>query len=89
VPRVASTAAAAPVRVPYIPEQISKPVESTWTTVSTMNGSTADAPEPDVMGIYDDGSEAGLTCRVCGSLIARLGDYPKVHWDWHEASNGA
>ncbi len=54
-----------------------------------MTGSPADAPEPDVMEIYDDSSDAGLTCRVCGSLIARLGDYPRVHWDWHEASNGA
>ena len=53
-----------------------------------MTESTADAPGPNVMEIYDEGS-AGLVCRVCGVLVAREGDYPKVHWDWHEASNGA
>jgi hypothetical protein len=26
---------------------------------------------------------------VCGSLVASSDEYPKAHWDWHEASNGA
>lgn len=46
-------------------------------------------PAPDVMSIFDDRADAGLTCRVCGVLVARLDDYPRAHWDWHEASNGA
>jgi hypothetical protein len=55
-----------------------------------MTEATPDAPGPDVMELFDDDSETpGLSCRVCGVLVARHGDYPKVHWDWHEASNGA
>ncbi|HYH35219.1 MAG TPA: hypothetical protein VD814_08740 [Nocardioides sp.] len=53
-----------------------------------MAGST-DAPEPDVMEMYDGDTHSDLTCRVCGALVARAGDYPRVHWDWHEAANGA
>ena len=41
------------------------------------------------MQIFDDGSSSGLTCRVCGALVSGASDYPRVHWDWHEASNGA
>ena len=43
------------------------------------------------MEIFDDGGDTagGLACRVCGAMVARQGDYPRVHWDWHEASNGA
>ena len=48
-----------------------------------------DASEPDVMGIYDTGTDVGLVCRVCGSLVASTGEYPRAHWDWHEAPNGA
>ena len=55
----------------------------------SMADETASAPEPDVMELYDDASPAGLTCRVCGVLVSAAGDYPRVHWDWHEASNGA
>ena len=40
------------------------------------------------MDIYDE-VPGGLACRVCGVLVASDGDYPRVHWDWHEASNGA
>lgn len=47
------------------------------------------APEPDLMRIYDDGPSGSLTCRVCGGLVNAAGDHPRVHWDWHEASNGA
>ena len=54
-----------------------------------MTGSTTDEPEPDVMEIFDNTSDTALTCRVCGAMVAQQGDYPKVHWDWHEAANGA
>jgi hypothetical protein len=50
---------------------------------------TTSEPEPDVLAIFDDSADDGLVCRVCGALVPRLGDYPKVHWDWHEAANGA
>jgi hypothetical protein len=54
-----------------------------------MTGSMGDAAEPDVMELFDDSPSAGLACRVCGCLVAREGEYPRAHWDWHEASNGA
>ena len=44
---------------------------------------------PDVMRIFDNSPEHGLACLVCGALVPRDGDFPRVHWDWHEASNGA
>ncbi|WP_426244835.1 hypothetical protein [Nocardioides sp. LHG3406-4] len=47
------------------------------------------APEPNLMDMFDADSKDRLICRVCGSLVAGAGDYPKAHWDWHEASNGA
>jgi hypothetical protein len=47
-----------------------------------------ESPQPDVMEIFDDVEDA-LACRVCGALVARGADYARVHWDWHEASNGA
>ena len=51
----------------------------------------AGAAEPDVLDMFDDGTSTGdsLVCRVCGSLVAAAGEYPRAHWDWHEASNGA
>jgi len=53
------------------------------------NQTTEDRPDvPDVLEIFDEGPD-GLACRVCGSLVAPHGDYRRVHWDWHEASNGA
>jgi hypothetical protein len=51
-----------------------------------------DAPEPDVMSIFDTAagtSTGSLVCRVCGSLVASTGGYPRAHWDWHETPNGA
>jgi hypothetical protein len=54
-----------------------------------MTDSSADLSEPDVMRIYDELAPDSLACRVCGALVARAGDYPRIHWDWHEASNGA
>jgi hypothetical protein len=54
-----------------------------------MTDEEVDASEPDIMSIYDTGTDLGLVCRVCGSLVASAGEYPRAHWDWHEASNGA
>lgn len=48
-----------------------------------------DAAEPDVMDMFDTDTDLGLVCRVCGSLVAAAGEYPRAHWDWHEAPNGA
>ena len=48
-----------------------------------------DAAGPDVLDMFDTQTDFGLVCRVCGSLVAVAGQYPKAHWDWHEASNGA
>ena len=50
---------------------------------------TVDPPGPDVMDMFDTQTDLGLVCRVCGSLVAAVGEYPRAHWDWHEASNGA
>ena len=49
----------------------------------------ATAAEPDVMSMFDTDTPTGFVCRVCGSLVAASGTYPRAHWDWHEASNGA
>jgi hypothetical protein len=47
------------------------------------------AAQPDVGDMFDSDPEGVLICRVCGSLVAGLGEYPRAHWDWHEAANGA
>ena len=39
--------------------------------------------------IFDALPDGHLACRVCGALVLADGDYPRTHWDWHEASNGA
>lgn len=54
-----------------------------------MTDKEVDVSEPDVMNIYDTATDHALVCRVCGSLVASTGEYPRAHWDWHEASNGA
>ncbi len=54
-----------------------------------MSEPTPGAAGPAVMEIFDDSAAPGLVCRVCGALVAPTGDYPRVHWDWHEAANGA
>jgi hypothetical protein len=54
-----------------------------------MTEEEVDASEPDIMDIYDVVTDLALVCRVCGSLVASSGAYPRAHWDWHEASNGA
>lgn len=51
--------------------------------------STGSASDPDVMRIFDDSPDGGLGCLVCGALVPADGDFARVHWDWHEASNGA
>jgi len=45
--------------------------------------------QDEVLKIFQDDPEHGLICLVCGSLVPQVGDFPRVHWDWHEASNGA
>lgn len=48
-----------------------------------------DAAPTGVMELFDTDTEGALVCRVCGSLVAAAVPYPRAHWDWHEASNGA
>jgi hypothetical protein len=48
-----------------------------------------DPAEPDALEIFDRRDRGVLACRVCGALVAGDGDYPQVHWAWHEAANGA
>ena len=45
--------------------------------------------EPDELDIFDRLSDGRLACRVCGALVPGESEYPRVHWDWHEAANGA
>jgi hypothetical protein len=45
--------------------------------------------EPDELEIFDLLSQGRLACRVCGALVLAEGGYARVHWDWHEAANGA
>ena len=47
------------------------------------------AAEPDALEIFDRESNGRLVCRVCGALVPPAGGYPRIHWQWHEASNGA
>jgi hypothetical protein len=42
-----------------------------------------------VLDMFDEDSGPGVTCRVCGSLVADTEAYRQAHWDWHEAPNGA
>jgi hypothetical protein len=54
-----------------------------------MSEPTVSGTEPDELEIFDVLPDAALACRVCGALVPREGDYARVHWDWHESSNGA
>jgi hypothetical protein len=54
-----------------------------------MNGSTFSPSEPDELEIFDRLPDGRLACRVCGALVPPEGEYARVHWDWHEAANGA
>jgi len=48
-----------------------------------------DPAEPDLDTFYDDSATGGLICRICGCVVSSTNEYPRVHWDWHEAANGA
>jgi hypothetical protein len=54
-----------------------------------MNGPTPSSAEPNELELFDELSGGRLACRVCGALVANEGGYPRSHWDWHEATNGA
>jgi hypothetical protein len=54
-----------------------------------MSADTSSDPGPRELEIFDALSEGRLACRVCGALVPGDGDYPRIHWDWHEAANGA
>jgi len=54
-----------------------------------MTEGTTGGAEPDFMDMFDAGAGESLVCRVCGSLVAGTAEYPRAHWDWHEATNGA
>ena len=45
--------------------------------------------EIDVMDLFDPEAGPELVCRTCGALVSGSDPYPRAHWDWHEASNGA
>lgn len=46
------------------------------------------AEAADTLAIFD-ALDGQLVCRVCGVLVPAGGGYDQVHWDWHEAANGA
>jgi hypothetical protein len=54
-----------------------------------MSGPTSSGSEPNELEILDTLSDGRLACRVCGALVPDEGEYARVHWDWHEAANGA
>jgi hypothetical protein len=54
-----------------------------------MSESTPSQTEPDELEIFDALPDGILACRVCGALVPGEGGYARVHWDWHEAANGA
>jgi hypothetical protein len=66
----------------------SGPMDDANDTAGDATGETT-APAPDVMTMFDTGPADSLVCRVCGSLVAGTGEYPRAHWDWHETPNGA
>lgn len=54
-----------------------------------MSESTSSRSEPNELEIFDMLPDGPLACRVCGALVLREGEYARIHWDWHEAANGA
>jgi hypothetical protein len=54
-----------------------------------MSEPTSSRSEPDELEIFDLLPDGRLACRVCGALVPAEGGYARVHWDWHEAANGA
>ena len=68
------------------------PVSSrTTTTVAVMTGTDGEGVQPTELDLYDAETDTSgaLVCRVCGAVVSRSADYPRVHWAWHEAPNGA
>jgi hypothetical protein len=54
-----------------------------------MSEPTSSPSEPDALEIFETLPDGRLACRVCGALVHGEGAYARVHWDWHEAANGA
>ena len=54
-----------------------------------MSDTDSRAGSDSFMDIYERGSGDQLACLVCGALVSPDKEFPRVHWDWHEASNGA
>jgi len=54
-----------------------------------MSAPTPSPPEPDALEIFDVLTDGRLACLVCGAMVSAEGQYARVHWDWHEAANGA
>jgi hypothetical protein len=54
-----------------------------------MNEPASSSSEPDELEIFDVLRDGRLACRVCGALVAPEDEYRRVHWDWHETTNGA
>jgi hypothetical protein len=47
-----------------------------------------DETSPEPLDIFDE-HDLGLVCRVCGAVVPHEDRWARVHWDWHEATNGA
>ena len=54
-----------------------------------MSEPTSSSSEPTELEIFDRLPDRVLACRVCGALVSGEGEYARIHWDWHEAANGA
>lgn len=54
-----------------------------------MSDTEPSGPQPTHLEIFDALDDGRLACRVCGALVLDAEDYPRIHWDWHEAANGA
>jgi hypothetical protein len=58
-------------------------------SLGSAGSSQSSGGQPEELQIFDTLPGGRLACRVCGALILREGDYSRIHWDWHEAANGA
>jgi hypothetical protein len=54
-----------------------------------MSETSSDSTSESHMDIYDRDFGDQLACLVCGALVSPEKDFARVHWDWHEATNGA
>ncbi|MFL6131843.1 MAG: hypothetical protein ACJ72A_03540 [Nocardioidaceae bacterium] len=54
-----------------------------------MSETSSESTAESHMDIYDRESGDQLACLVCGALVSPEKDFARVHWDWHEATNGA